>query len=317
VPLLALTLFVLVRTALAASPSACAPCHRAETAAFADSGMARALAPLREHPRFTTTLGKYSYEIVWKDDASVLIVADASESLRVPLVWAFGRGSAGQTFLFQRDGRWYESRVSYYSALNGLDLTIGMQDIVPHTLLEAAGRQVGTAEAARCFDCHATNAARPASMIAGVQCERCHGPADSHLRGAAMRKLSTFTAEQMADFCGECHRTWSQIAAGGPRGILNVRFQPYRLALSKCYDAEDRRIRCTACHDPHRPLETNAAAYDARCRACHAAAGKRVCKMGTRDCATCHMPALDLPGAHKKFTDHRIRIARAGEPYPD
>jgi hypothetical protein len=29
------------------------------------------------------------------------------------------------------------------------------------------------------------------------------------------------------------------------------------------------------------------------------------------------MPKLDLPGSHRKFTDHRIRIARAGEAYPD
>ena len=33
-------------------------------------------------------------------------------------------------------------------------------------------------------------------------------------------------------------------------GVANVRFQPYRLISSKCYDAEDSRIRCTACHDP-------------------------------------------------------------------
>jgi hypothetical protein len=127
----------------------------------------------------------------------------------------------------------------------------------------------------------------------------------------------------MSDFCGQCHRTWSQIAAGGPRGIQNVRFQPYRLANSKCYDATDRRIRCTACHDPHRDLETSAGAYDAKCAACHSAAARRtkasarLCRVGVRDCATCHMPRLDLPGAHRKFTDHRIRIAKAGEPYPD
>ena len=76
----------------------------------------------------------------------------------------------------------------------------------------------------------------------------------------------------MSDFCGQCHRTWAQIAINGPRGILNVRFQPYRLANSKCYDAADRRIRCTACHDPHRDVETSAAAYDAKCARCHSAA---------------------------------------------
>jgi len=29
------------------------------------------------------------------------------------------------------------------------------------------------------------------------------------------------------------------------------------------------------------------------------------------------MPKTDLPGSHKLFTDHFIRIAKAGERYPD
>jgi hypothetical protein len=40
------------------------------------------------------------------------------------------------------------------------------------------------------------------------------------------------------------------------------------------------------------------------------------CKVGVKDCASCHMPRVDLPGTHFKFTDHRIRIARQGDPYP-
>ena len=131
-------------------------------------------------------------------------------------------------------------------------------------------------------------------------------------------------AEEMSDFCGQCHRTWADIADNGPRGSLNVRFQPYRLTLSKCYDAEDRRMRCTSCHDPHRALETSAPAYDAKCRACHSpnaapatGASAHICKVATRECVNCHMPAVDLPGAHKKFTDHMIRIVKAGGSYPD
>jgi hypothetical protein len=305
--------------AAAAPPSACAPCHRAQTARFADSGMAQALTPardstiLRAHPKLTVTLGPYSYEIA----DSVLTVTDGKETVRVPLEWAFGKGAVGQTFLFQRDGRWYESRVSYYATLHALDLTIGASPATPPTLLDAAGRLAPPAEATLCFDCHATGVTRStlAAMTPGVQCERCHGSAGRHLTAAVpMRKLGGLTTEEISELCGQCHRTWSQIASNGPRGIQNVRFQPYRLANSKCYDAEDRRIRCTACHDPHGPLETSAAAYDARCAACHAA---RACKVGVRDCVSCHMPKLELPGAHQKFTDHRIRIVRAGEAYPD
>jgi hypothetical protein len=308
----------------AASPADCAPCHRAQTSAIAKSGMTRALetaknsAILRTHPKLTAHIGAYSYEI--KD--SILTVTDAKETLRVPLDWAFGQGAAGQTFLFQREGRWYESRVSYFAALQGLDLTLGMQTITPHNLLEAAGRLTGIAEAGRCFDCHATNVVKSpqltlTSMVEGVQCERCHGPSETHLRNTApMRKLGALTSEAMSDFCGQCHRTWSQISIDGPRGIQNVRFQPYRLGNSKCYDPTDNRIRCTACHNPHRGVETTAAAYDPKCLACHKA-GAHVCRVAAKDCVTCHMPRLELPGAHKKFTDHRIRIVKANQPYPD
>jgi hypothetical protein len=65
-----------------------------------------------------------------------------------------------------------------------------------------------------------------------------------------------------AAFCSECHSACAQIAANGPRGIQNIRFQPYRLATSKCYDAADKRISCTACHDPHRDVAATASAYD-------------------------------------------------------
>jgi len=314
---------LLLPAVLRAAPGACATCHKSQTDAFAQAGMTRALeaAPtariLQANPKLKTQLGPYSYEI----DHATYTVTDGKDTLRVPLEWAFGQGTAGQTYLFQRDGRWYESRVSYFSALKSLDLTLGMQNITPHNLLEAAGRLVGVAEAGQCFDCHSTGVVKASPhpdlsrMQEGVQCERCHGATEAHLKTTApMRKLSALSTEEMSDLCGQCHRTWSHVAMNGPHGILNVRFQPYRLALSKCYDVADRRIRCTACHDPHRPVQTVAAAYDARCLACHAA---KPCRIAKKDCVTCHMPKLELPGARAKFTDHKIRVAKANDPYPD
>lgn len=317
----------LVLSPLLAAP--CAPCHPTQTTAFAKSGMTLALqrasqSPILQLP-LAAKLGRYSYQIA----NGIYTVSDGSQTLRIPLAWAFGQGTTGQTYLYQRESRWYESRVSYYAALKGLDITIGAQSITPRNLEEAAGRLTSLAETVQCFDCHATGVRRAttadlSNITAGVQCERCHGSSESHLRSMApMKRLSAFSTEQLSDFCGECHRTWSQIASEGPRGIQNIRFQPYRLANSKCYDAEDRRIRCTACHDPHRPLETSTGAYDAKCLACHSrsakntAASAHLCKVSENQCSTCHMPSLELPGAHKKFTDHRIRIAKANEPYPD
>jgi len=301
----------------------CAPCHKAEVAHFAQSRMTSALekasesAILKEHPKLAVTVGAFSFEIARSPQEAVYTVKDDRGTFRVPLAWAFGQGTAGQTYLFQREGNWYESRVSFFSALGGLDLTMGAQNIDPHGLPDGAGRPLSKAESVECFGCHATGAGT--SMIAGIQCERCHGASDTHVKSmTGMKKLGALSTEEMSDLCGQCHRTWAQIAAGGPRGIQNVRFQPYRLANSKCYDAADSRIRCTACHDPHGALETSAATYDAKCLGCHAAKGSvRICPKSTKDCVTCHMPKLDLPGAHKKFTDHMIRIVKANEKYPD
>lgn len=312
--------FLFAAALSAAEPKSCAPCHTRETEAFAASPMTLALKPATAAARhLTVTLGPYTYAI----DGAAYTVADSSGSLRIPLEWAFGNANAGQTYVYQREGKWYESRVSYFAATRKLDLTLGA-DPAPHNLIEAAGRLAPATEMRQCFDCHATGIPKsvPVSldnMTVGVQCERCHGPSEAHLAtNAPMRKLSALTTEQLSDFCGQCHRTWSQVAASGPHGIQNVRFQPYRLASSRCYDAADARIKCTACHDPHRAVVTSAAFYDAKCTACHSAAGRaHRCRVASANCATCHMPKLDLPGAHQKFTDHRIRIARANEAYPD
>ena len=193
-------------------------------------------------------------------------------------------------------------------------------------------------DAADCFNCHATNAlhgrrADTDHLSAGVQCERCHGASEKHvaafqsgdLRQAAMRKLGTLRTEEISDFCGQCHRTWAQIAAQGPHDINNVRFQPYRLTNSKCYDAMDPRISCVACHDPHREAEHAAAFYDAKCLACHSSAKSgalaarpaKTCPAAAKDCVTCHMPKYELPGAHDVFADHWIRVLKAGAPYPE
>jgi hypothetical protein len=320
---------LLTTSALAAetSPAACAVCHRAQTSTFAHADMTRALETVKEcqilraHTKMTAKLGAFSYEITRSGDQSTYTVTDGKDTIRVPIQWAFGLGSAGQTYLFQRDGRWYESRVSYYSALNGLDVTMGAQGVEPRTLDQAAGRQTGAVDIGQCFDCHATQAVKGMQltldrMIPGIQCERCHGDSQGHPANRPMHHLGKLTSEETSDFCGQCHRTWSQIALNGPRGINNVRFQPYRLANSKCYSADDKRISCTTCHNPHQPLETSAAAYDGKCIVCHVAPA-RVCSVATKDCTTCHMPRLELPGSHKQFTDHLIRIVKANEKYPD
>jgi hypothetical protein len=186
-------------------------------------------------------------------------------------------------------------------------------------------------DAASCFGCHSWGAVNGSRMnidaiVPGVQCESCHIGASAHaaaikagnVRAAAMPHLAKLGAEEMSEMCGRCHRTWADIAANGPMGVANVRFQPYRLANSKCYDATDPRISCIACHDPHEEAARTASAYDNRCAACHTQGGRaHTCPTAKSACAECHMPKIEIPGSHHKFSDHQIRIVRANEKYPN
>jgi formate-dependent nitrite reductase cytochrome c552 subunit len=74
-----------------------------------------------------------------------------------------------------------------------------------------------------------------------------------------------------------------------------------------------------ACHDPHREINRIDASYDRNCQACHAGGKKAAlrCKVAQNNCVSCHMPKIEIPGSHHKFTDHDIRIARVNAPYPD
>lgn len=316
----------------------CATCHPAQAKFHPPTSMAHAMelpaecAILKSHPLLTFKEGVYFYRIERKGNESIYSLTDGKQTIAAPIGWAFGLGNAGQTYVFEREGTLYESRVSYFTALNGLDLTIGARNAKPEDLMQAAGRYIGHLDAVRCFGCHATNVGKGPqvdleNLTPGIQCERCHGPTENHVKAikqgntqlAGMKDLRTMSAEDTANFCGQCHRTWAEVASSGTLGIANIRFQPYRLISSKCYDSDDARIRCTACHDPHNEVKRTDSAYDVKCQACHAG-GKpaaRHCKVAKDNCVSCHMPKLELPGSHYKFTDHNIRIARANAPYPN
>lgn len=315
----------------------CAGCHPAQAKPQPATSMAHAMeltaecSILREHPLMTFTEGRYSYRIERKGEQSIYSISDGQQTRSFPIGWAFGQGFAGQTYVFETAGEYYQSRVSYYSSLDGLDLTLGAANIKPTTMEEAIGIRMAHQEGPQCFACHATNAVEAKQLvtqrlIAGLQCERCHGPSENHLKGlklgdaklAAMTKLSDDSTEQISAFCGQCHRTWEDIASSGQLGVTNVRFQPYRLTNSRCYDTTDRRISCVACHDPHQEINRSAGSYDSKCQACHAGGNvsAKVCKVSTSQCITCHMPKVEIPGSHHQFFDHEIRVVKANE-YPN
>src|SRR5579864_6016087 len=313
---------------------ACEKCHPNESRSQPAAPMAHAAVRaidaeiLKDHPVLRVASHGYTYVIRREGEGVTLSVSDGRKSFSAPIRWAFGFGSMGQTYVYEYRGTLYESQVSFYSALNGLDTTIGHRNSSPKQVEEAAGRPIQKLEVVRCFGCHTTGSLDAAEP--GVQCERCHKNSLSHARAfgdktvpaVTPQKISQLSVEEQSDFCGECHRTWQEVSANGPHDINNIRFQPYRLATSRCYNSSvnDKRISCVACHDPHREVVKSAEYYDAKCAACHEArnvsASVKTCPVAQHGCTSCHMPKIDFPNGHFKFTGHRIRVVRPGAGYP-
>jgi hypothetical protein len=339
--------------------AACVSCHAQKSRMQSATAMGHALSiaaesdVLRTHPRMTFQVGAFSYEIISDGQQNSYRVTDGKETISEPILYAFGNAHVAQTYVYRRNGKLYEGRVSYYTAIDGLDWTIGDVLNPPPSLEEAAGRDINSDEARNCFSCHGTATVVNTKLqldllVPGVTCEACHGPGGRHAAamlfapGESMYIFNpkALDAESLSqEFCGACHRGVDTVPMMPDLGgINNVRFQPYRLFNSRGHDPGDPHLACTACHDPHADLKREDAVYDAQCTACHTArgaeksigeqnnsrVGKRAaisssgkrCPVASERCVKCHMPKVGLPGAHFQFTDHRIRIARPGEPYP-
>jgi hypothetical protein len=143
--------------------------------------------------------GPYLLRIEQKYGKEVYSASDEHETVSAPVLWAFGLGNAGQTYIFERAGTYYESRVSYYNQIEGLDLTTGHPRQPPPTLLEALGRPLSKDEMTKCFGCHTSEdlfngKLQIDQLRTGVTCENCHGPGSEHFRTNEQRAGVLFSA---------------------------------------------------------------------------------------------------------------------------
>ena len=330
----------------------CAECHQQIAGTQQETPMARAAQraseteALRSNPRLSLSTPPFQTVITHDSKFINYVVNGRGDSISAEVLWSIGDGVKGQTFILSYLGTLFESQLSYFPSIGGLDITPEHPRTAPEFLEAALGVPQTELAAQQCFACHTTASSLRERFNAnlatpGVTCEACHGPGARHVKAIEAGQLKTaaqlildpgsFAPVDVVDFCGACHRTPLDVAAAKNYGPLNIRFQPYRLSKSRCWSRPDPRITCIACHDPHKPLVHDAAFYDAKCLACHghatagASAGiasdrqrtnSSTCPVGTEGCVSCHMPKYEDPQFHGSFTDHDIRIVHAGDPYP-
>jgi hypothetical protein len=324
----------------------CAGCHAGIAHTQASSQMARTMMAAAEsqfltaHSENIFKYGSYRYTLSHTKGV-VLTVSDGAQATTAPLQWAFGSGEIAQGYVWWIKDQLYESRFNYYGSMHGFDQTPGRLADAPVSLDNAMGRKVAGFEARTCYACHASalTATEPltaAHFQPGITCEGCHGPGRAHSEAQKAGNWDDVNVVNPAhlspaasvDFCGACHGTPKDVALMGFVGTLTVRFPAYRLEKSRCWGISgDARLACFACHNPHQPLEKDAAAYDAACFRCHAggpatttmaaSAKQPACPVAKDRCTSCHMPKVTLSGMHYAFSDHDIRIVKSGAGFPD
>lgn len=316
----------------------CGRCHEDKFETQKNTPMARAVktATAAAFTNMPHTMhfraGSYDYLLSHSATGANYSTTNGQQSASEAVSWVFGDRQFGDTFLYQQNGIYFESRVSYYRQLNGLDLTTGRTQFAPSRIETALGRRMSPDEPPLCFGCHSTASStdgvfHPERLIPGVSCEACHGPGAQHVAQMSLEhdaRTSTLIfnparlgPNDSVDFCGACHRTSADVSLNTISGLFLLRFPAYGLEQSRCWRNSDARLTCTACHDPHKPRVQEAAFYDKVCVSCHspATAGSReqahanaICKVSNHDCVSCHMRKYTIPSMHTDFTDHKIGI---------
>jgi len=240
-----------------------------------------------------------------------------------------GSGVRGQSYLSWQGNKLLQLPGSYFSTAHEWVNSPGFSAYAP-----AFNRLVS----ARCLECHVTYIKDTSSasqavgrfdktqIIFGVQCERCHGPAEKHVlyheehpdeeKAKYIFNVSGMTRQQKIDLCAYCHggtRTDNKPAFGYIQGDtsthlpvanaaksneeLDVHGNPYGLlAASKCFTLT-QTLQCNTCHDTHREERGNLALFSAKCMQCHTEGSSSFCKMKQlplsvleKNCIDCHMP---------------------------
>ena len=266
---------------------------------------------------------------------------------------AFGSGKDAITFASWRGNTLNQMQLTYFSRIKSWANSPGYRDKQLYF-----SRQINI----RCLECHSSFAEQKlekdgalvtsqellkGSVIYGIDCERCHGPAAQHVEfqlkhpeekaGKYISRYKSLSRKQKTDACAVCH-------TGSDRKSIKSTFafksgdnldefldkkselvadpdvhgqQMQLLAASQCY-IKSNTLDCNSCHSVHDTKPKTLTDYSNKCISCHQTVTHTAKTMSSNpmlksNCIDCHMPmksskAISFKLAGKsKVADYLLR----------
>lgn len=273
---------------------------------------------------------------VERRDSGIYQVAyiNGKDSIAKRFEIGFGSGGRAFSFGYWQDKGLYQLPLSYFTSIHGWANSPGFpthQANFKRPIIR------------RCFECHSSYIAEDTeqgesltqirkldknSIIYGIDCQRCHGPAANHVAfhtenplvkdARYIARWSSLSREQKLDACGVCHSgndlatqksTFSFIPgdtlanfyypefAATSSGVPDVHGKQIQLlAASRCFQ-KSKTMECSSCHNVHEANTPGIDGYSKQCIGCHKETEHKdmavKASLGNaivNNCIDCHMP---------------------------
>ena len=332
-----------------AGSESCVQCHQTQSESTFHSSHFKATAPaIPENILGALSKGK---NIFVYDKSTKLAIEERNDSLyqvlykngkevaahRFEIV--FGSKHA-QTSIYWRNNNTYELPLSYYTSVKSWATSPGFPSDKPYF-----DRKV----VKDCYACHSSNISsrtinqssrennfltmdaedivNKKTIVYGIDCERCHGPAkkhaEFHLKNPNVKianyivSYQSLSRQQKLDVCALCHAGndgikiksrfefkpgdklsdyMRSLSDPNSTAAFDVHGNQYRLlAQSKCF-IKSEKMDCITCHNPHENASQNLASYSKICLSCHqeikhseSTLKSMPTSLLTNNCVECHM----------------------------
>ncbi len=305
----------------------CKTCHANVHATFIHTGMGRSFdratpqksaATFGGHALVYDTASNLYYKPFFRDSAMYVLEfrlenGDTVHRRLERIAYIVGSGQHTNSHIVDFNGYIYQAPVTYYTQDGRWDMAPGFRgDNIRFDRLLTT----------ECITCHNNlpgfvegSLNKYSSMPGGIECERCHGPGEVHVREKLKGHIvdtsqfidytivnpRNLSRDLQMDLCQRCHLQGVAVLREGKSffdfrpgmklsEVFNVFLPRYtnsherfimasqadRLRLSPCYLQSE--MTCITCHNPHQSVEsTSRDKYNNACISCHGGRREQAC----------------------------------------